>query len=164
MTNGRCWWDEIGALAELASRARRAYTRAPGCMEGIEMGSKRFNESKGPSQRQLRAGELVRHALVDILAREGFRDPALESVMISVTEVRPSPDLRSAKVYVAPLGGGDAKSGAASSAGASGGSRRGMLKRSSPRVSGLRTASSPVTCPDSSRIRLNCVLNCRHSN
>jgi ribosome-binding factor A len=82
-------------------------------MEGFDMGSKRFNESKGPSQRQLRAGELVRHALVDILAREGFRDPALESVMISVTEVRPSPDLRSAKVYVAPLGGGDAKALAA---------------------------------------------------
>lgn len=71
--------------------------------------AKRFDNSKGPSQRQLRAGELVRHALVDILAREGLRDPAFESVMISVTEVRPSPDLRSAKVYVAPLGPGDAK-------------------------------------------------------
>ncbi|MBO6795678.1 30S ribosome-binding factor RbfA [Maricaulis sp.] len=71
--------------------------------------AKRFDNSKGPSQRQLRAGELIRHALVDILAREGLRDPALESVLISVTEVRPSPDLRSAKVYVAPLGQGDAK-------------------------------------------------------
>lgn len=75
--------------------------------------AKRFDNSKGPSQRQLRAGELVRHALVDILAREGLRDPAFESVMISVTEVRPSPDLRSAKVYVAPLGPGDAKALAA---------------------------------------------------
>ncbi|WP_203291177.1 30S ribosome-binding factor RbfA [Maricaulis parjimensis] len=65
------------------------------------------NESKGPSQRQLRAGELVRHALVDILAREEMRDPDLEGVLISVTEVRPSPDLRQAKVYVAPLGKGD---------------------------------------------------------
>lgn len=71
--------------------------------------AKRFDNSKGPSQRQLRAGELVRHALVDILAREGLRDPAFDRVMISVTEVRPSPDLRSAKVYVAPLGSGDAK-------------------------------------------------------
>nr|WP_300530586.1 30S ribosome-binding factor RbfA [Maricaulis sp.] len=97
-------------------------------MEGIDMGSKRFNESKGPSQRQLRAGELVRHALVDILAREGFRDPALESVMISVTEVRPSPDLRSAKVYVAPLGGGDAKA-LASALNKSAGFLRGRLGR-----------------------------------
>ena len=65
------------------------------------------NETKGPSQRQLRAGELVRHALVDILAREQMRDPDLDGVLISVTEVRPSPDLRQAKVYVAPLGRGD---------------------------------------------------------
>ena len=63
--------------------------------------------AKGPSQRQLRAGELVRHALVDILAREEMRDPDLDGVLISVTEVRPSPDLRQAKVYVAPLGKGD---------------------------------------------------------
>lgn len=62
---------------------------------------------KGPSQRQLRAGELIRHALVDILAREALRDPDLDGVLISVTEVRPSPDLRQAKVYVAPLGQGD---------------------------------------------------------
>lgn len=63
--------------------------------------------AKGPSQRQLRAGELLRHALVDILAREEMRDPDLEGALISVTEVRPSPDLRQAKVYVAPLGHGD---------------------------------------------------------
>ncbi|WP_300542775.1 30S ribosome-binding factor RbfA [Maricaulis sp.] len=65
------------------------------------------NPSKAPSQRQLRAGELIRHALVDILAREEMRDPELDGVLISVTEVRPSPDLRQAKVYVAPLGRGD---------------------------------------------------------
>ena len=65
------------------------------------------NETKGPSQRQLRAGELIRHALVDILAREDMRDPGLDGVLVSVTEVRASPDLRSAKVYVAPLGRGD---------------------------------------------------------
>ena len=70
--------------------------------------AKRFdNSSKGPTQRQLRAGELVRHALVGILSRQELRDPAVDGVMISVTEVRPSPDLRSAKVYVAPLGPGD---------------------------------------------------------
>lgn len=71
------------------------------------------NEAKGPSQRQLRAGELIRHALVDILAREEMRDPDLEGILISVTEVRPSPDLRQAKVYVAPLGRGDQKAVAA---------------------------------------------------
>jgi len=75
--------------------------------------AKRFDNTNGPSQRQLRAGELIRHALVDILAREGLRDPAFERVMISVTEVRPSPDLRTAKVFVAPLGSGDAKALAA---------------------------------------------------
>ncbi|MEE2565454.1 30S ribosome-binding factor RbfA [Hyphobacterium marinum] len=62
---------------------------------------------KMPSQRQLRAGELIRHALVDILQRGPLRDPALDGVIITVTEVRPSPDLKSAKVYVAPMGGED---------------------------------------------------------
>ena len=91
--------------------------------------AKRFDNSKGPSQRQLRAGELIRHALVDILAREGLRDPAFERVMISVTEVRPSPDLRSAKVYVAPLGQGDARA-LASALNKSAGFLRGRLGRS----------------------------------
>ena len=57
-----------------------------------------------PSQRQLRAGELVRHALVDILAREDFRDPALQGVSVTIGEVRCSPDLRHANIYCAPLG------------------------------------------------------------
>ena len=57
-----------------------------------------------PSQRQLRAGELVRHALTDILSREAFRDPELEGVMITVGEVRCSPDLKHANVFVSPLG------------------------------------------------------------
>ncbi|MCB2112134.1 MAG: 30S ribosome-binding factor RbfA [Parvularculaceae bacterium] len=64
----------------------------------------RFSSSKGPSQRQLRAGELVRHALVEILQREDLRDPALHGVSITVTEVRMSPDLKQANVYCAPLG------------------------------------------------------------
>tara|TARA_R110002072_G_scaffold188396_4_gene345158 strand:- start:2585 stop:3004 length:420 start_codon:yes stop_codon:yes gene_type:complete len=62
---------------------------------------------KMPSQRQLRAGELIRHALVDILQRGPLRDPALDGVILTITEVRPSPDLKSAKVYVAPMGGDD---------------------------------------------------------
>jgi len=66
--------------------------------------SSRFSSSKGPSQRQLRAGELVRHALVEIFQREDLRDPALHGVSITVTEVRMSPDLKQANVYCAPLG------------------------------------------------------------
>ena len=61
----------------------------------------------GPSQRQLRAGELVRHALVDILAREELRDPDLVGASITVGEVRASPDLKHMTVFAAPLGGGD---------------------------------------------------------
>ena len=62
---------------------------------------------QGPSQRQLRAGELTRHALVDILREEEIADPALEGVSVTVTEVRMSPDLRHATVFVEPLGGGE---------------------------------------------------------
>lgn len=57
------------------------------------------------SQRQLQAGELIRRALVDILAREDFRDPALQGVSVTISEVKASPDLRHALVYAAPLGG-----------------------------------------------------------
>ena len=59
---------------------------------------------KPPSQRQLRAGELVRHALVDILAREDLRDPALAGVSVTIGEVRCSPDLRHANVFITALG------------------------------------------------------------
>jgi len=59
----------------------------------------------GPSQRQLRAGELVRHALVDIFREEEIADPALKGVSVTVTEARLSPDLRHATVFVEPLGG-----------------------------------------------------------
>jgi ribosome-binding factor A len=59
----------------------------------------------GPSQRQLRAGELVRHALVDILRHESFADPALAGVSVTISEVRVSPDLKHALCFVEPLGG-----------------------------------------------------------
>lgn len=62
-----------------------------------------------PSQRQLRAGELVRHALVDILAREAFRDPILQDVSVTIGEVRCSPDLKHANIFCAPLGDTDAE-------------------------------------------------------
>lgn len=63
---------------------------------------------KGPSQRQLRAGELVRHALVDIFREEEINDPVLHGVSVTVTEVRVGPDLRHAQVFVEPLGGENA--------------------------------------------------------
>lgn len=68
---------------------------------------RRAPKSLEPSQRQLRAGELVRHALVDILAREDFRDPALQGVSVTIGEVRCSPDLRHANIFCAPLGDQD---------------------------------------------------------
>src|SRR6201993_266184 len=61
-----------------------------------------------PSQRQLRVGELVRHALADMLSRGDVHDPVLEGHMITVPEVRMTADLRLATIYVMPLGGHDA--------------------------------------------------------
>ena len=69
----------------------------------------RDQSSAGPSQRQLRVGELIRHALADILSRGEVHDPVLEGHMITVPEVRMAADLRLATVYVMPLGGRDAK-------------------------------------------------------
>src|SRR5690606_41963437 len=59
----------------------------------------------GASQRQLRVGELVRHAVAAILSEGGVHDPDLESRLVTVPEVRMSPDLRLATIYVLPLGG-----------------------------------------------------------
>ncbi len=60
----------------------------------------------GPSQRQLRAGELVRHSLAQILIERDIQDPDLQGVSVTVTEVRLSPDLRHATCFVEPLGAG----------------------------------------------------------
>jgi ribosome-binding factor A len=60
-----------------------------------------------PSQRQLRVGELVRHALADMLARGEVHDPVIEGHLITVPEVRMTADLRLATIYVMPLGGRD---------------------------------------------------------
>src|SRR5438105_2344763 len=65
-------------------------------------------DSTGGSQRQLRVGELIRHAVADMLARGEVHDPVLEGHMITVPEVRMTPDLRLATIYVMPLGGRDA--------------------------------------------------------
>jgi ribosome-binding factor A len=61
----------------------------------------------GPSQRQLRVGEAVRHALAAVLTEGTVHDPVLEGHLITVPEVRMSPDLRLATIYVMPLGGRD---------------------------------------------------------
>jgi len=65
------------------------------------------HNAKGPSQRQLRVGEEIRHALAQVLERDTLRDPELAGLMLTVTEVRASPDLRNASVFIIPLGGID---------------------------------------------------------
>lgn len=59
----------------------------------------------GPSQRMLRVGELVRHALSGVFARGEIEDPLLEGKVITVPEVRMTPDLKLANAYIMPLGG-----------------------------------------------------------
>jgi ribosome-binding factor A len=63
----------------------------------------------GGSQRQLRVGELIRHEFAAMLSRGDVHDPVLEAHMITVPEVRMSPDLRLATIYIMPLGGRDQK-------------------------------------------------------
>ena len=65
------------------------------------------DQSQGGSQRQLRVGELIRHELADMLTRGDVHDPVIEGHLITVPEVRVSPDLRLATIYVMPLGGRD---------------------------------------------------------
>ncbi|HEY3638630.1 MAG TPA: 30S ribosome-binding factor RbfA [Rhizomicrobium sp.] len=62
----------------------------------------------GPSQRQLRVGELLRHTIAEILSRGEIRDPDLEGVSVTVTQVKPSPDMRHALIFCEPLGGKNA--------------------------------------------------------
>ena len=66
------------------------------------------DQSAGASQRQLRVGELIRHELADMFSRGDIHDPVLQTHLITVPEVRMSPDLRLATIYVMPLGGRDA--------------------------------------------------------
>ncbi len=69
------------------------------------MARSRFSEGSGPSQRQLRVGELIRRRLSDVLAQGDIHDPDLNRMSITVGEVRCSPDLKIATAYVLPLGG-----------------------------------------------------------
>jgi ribosome-binding factor A len=64
---------------------------------------------KPPSQRQLRVGELIRHALAEVLQRGEVHDPDLEAAVVTVSEVRMTPDLRVATAFVMPLGGKNAE-------------------------------------------------------
>lgn len=82
------------------SNRSRGHRAKPGSPHGL----------KGPTQRQLQAGELIRHALVEIIQREDLRDPAVHGVSITISEVRTSPDLKHAHVFVSPLGKGDPQS------------------------------------------------------
>lgn len=69
----------------------------------------RQTSSYGPSQRQLRVGEMLRHALAEVLRENEIRDPELGGVSVTITQVKPSPDMRYATVYCEPLGGKNAK-------------------------------------------------------
>lgn len=69
------------------------------------MAKNRSHSFEGPSQRQLRVGELIRRTLADVLTRGDIHDPDLNRYSITVGEVRTSPDLKVATAYVVPLGG-----------------------------------------------------------
>ena len=75
---------------------------------GNRVSSRHARRELGPSQRQLRVGEMLRHALAEILSRSDIRDTDLDGVSVTITQVKPSPDMRYATVYCAPLGGGNA--------------------------------------------------------
>jgi ribosome-binding factor A len=76
-------------------------------MQGDPMANRPSAKRTGPSQRQLRVGELIRHALAEMLARGEVHDDVLASHVVTVSEVRMSPDLRLATIYIMPLGGKD---------------------------------------------------------
>ncbi len=69
------------------------------------MAKNKFNDKSGPSQRQLRVGELIRRALSEILLQGIIHDPDLNRISVTVSEVTASPDLKIATAYVCPLGG-----------------------------------------------------------
>jgi ribosome-binding factor A len=75
---------------------------------GSHTSSRHARRELGPSQRQLRVGEMLRHALAQILNRSDIRDPDLDGISVTITQVKPSPDMRYATVYCAPLGGKNA--------------------------------------------------------
>ena len=71
--------------------------------------ARHHDNSRGPSQRQLRVGEMLRHALSEVLRENEIRDSDLDGVSVTITQVKPSPDMRYATVFCEPLGGQNAK-------------------------------------------------------
>jgi len=69
--------------------------------------SRQHHAGKAPSQRMLRVGELIRHALAELLSRGAVQDPVLDKQVVTVPQVRLSPDLKLATCFVMPLGGRD---------------------------------------------------------
>ncbi len=69
--------------------------------------AKRFEQTTGPTQRQQRVAELIRHALAEVLSRGDIQDDVLTNNVITIPEVRMTPDLKLATAYVMPLGGKD---------------------------------------------------------
>jgi len=69
------------------------------------MAKNKFHDGPGPSQRQLRVGELIRRTLSEVLMQGDIHDPDLNRISVTVGEVRTSPDLKIATAYVMPLGG-----------------------------------------------------------
>ena len=88
------------------------------------MARSRFDTGPGPSQRQLRVGELIRRTLSDVLLRGEVHDPDLNRMSITVGEVTVSPDLKVATAWVLPLGGKDREAAIAALA-----RNRGELRR-----------------------------------
>src|SRR4051812_22816138 len=86
---------------------RHPPSRSPRHSGGRRTG--RNDGPSGPSQRQLRVGEALRHALAQVLREHEIRDSDLDGVSVTVTQVKPSPDMRYATVYCEPLGGKNAK-------------------------------------------------------
>jgi ribosome-binding factor A len=90
-------FTSIAVAHRLGKGRRTAYV--------ANMAKNRSHSFEGPSQRQLRVGELIRRTLADVLTRGDIHDPDLNRYSITVGEVRTSPDLKVATAYVVPLGG-----------------------------------------------------------
>lgn len=99
------------------------------------MAKKTYESDAGPSQRQLRVGEVIRRALSDALIRGETHEPELDGVSITVTEVRTSPDLKIATVYVMPLGGANGEAMVKALARAKGELRRAVNRQTSLKFS-----------------------------
>jgi ribosome-binding factor A len=109
--------------------------------------------SAAPSQRQLRVGEALRHALSEILARGDLRDPALANLRVTVTEVRVSPDLRAATAFVLPFGGGDAQALAKALNHAAGYLRKGLASAVDLRVAPTIHFEPDLSFDEAARVR-----------